>query len=260
VKEKEVIALFGPGNPWRIAVLENSYPAVSLENEKAFGKQELIIETPDHSVALHELHEEEIAAVFEAYGMRMQALAKTDRIEYILIFKNEGFLAGASMDHAHSQLFATQFIPPQVMDHAARAQEYRMRRGSCVYCNVIQQESAGERMVFEDAHTVAFAPYASRYMYELWISPKRHLDTIAGLSNEEKRSMAGVLKRALKAVVKKGLAYNFYFDELVHDENQHFLLRLLPQGNFQAGLGVGAGLLINEIAPEAAAVYYREQF
>ncbi len=260
IDPKSLIATFGPGNPWNIAVIENLYPAVTLENPKAYGTQEVVIETPNHTEQLDELHEEQIAEVLAAYGVRTLALAELPNLEYILIFKNSGGRAGASMSHSHSQIFATQFLPPHLLDKAQKAQAYKIQNGSCVYCDVIDMERKTPRLVYEDAYVIAFTPYASAHNYEVWILPKRHLDNIAQLNEHERLAWAAVLKRLLRAIDKLKLPYNYYFHQIINDEDQHLYMKITPRGSTWAGVEIGSGLIINPVSPEDAAGYFHGHF
>lgn len=257
---REIIATSGPGDPWEIAVVENAYPAVSLENVKAYGKQEVVIETPDHAVQLEDLHEEHIADILSMYGARTSVLSEMANMEYILTFKNSGGRAGASLLHAHSQLFATSFLPPHLLDKSQKIQEYKLRHGTCVYCDVMRRERESPRFVWEDEKVIAFSPYASMHNYEVWILPKRHIDNISLLTEQERLSWATILKQLLLSIIALKLPYNFYFHQLVHDEDQHVYMKITPRGSVWAGVEIGSGLIINPVPPEEAAEYYRQRF
>lgn len=260
LKASEVVATFGPGVPWNIAVVENAFPAVTLDNPKAYGTQEVVIETAEHDLHLEDMHEEQIAQLLEVYSVRTKSLMELRGIEYILIFKNSGGKAGASMAHAHSQIFATSFLPPHLLDKSQRGQAYKLKHGSCVYCDTIGHERIGPRKIYEDDFVVAFTPYASFYNYEVWILPKRHIDNVTMLSEEERHAFAFILKKLLKGIVGLDLPYNYYFHQIVNDEDQHLYLKITPRGSVWAGVEIGSGLVINPVSPEDAAQYYRASF
>src|SRR3989338_6134850 len=93
--------------------------------------------------------------------------------------------------------------------------------------------------------------------YECWIIPKRHADNIAELNAREQKSFAAILKRVLGKIGELGLSYNFYFHQVVRDENQHLYMKITPRGSFWAGVEIGSGIIINSISPEFAARFYR---
>ncbi len=248
----------GEKNDWSIAVLKNKYPAISPKNPKAYGYQEVVIETPDHENHLEQLSIKQIRNLFEVYARRTLELQKDRKIDYILIFKNSGGPAGASIQHAHSQIFATKFLPPHLKDKAERVKKYQKEKGRCLYCDVIKKERKSPRFVFEDDNVICFTPYASMHNYEVWILPKRHLDNVAELNPDEQNSWAKVLKKVLKQINKLKLPYNFYFHQVVSESDQHLYMKIIPRGSVWAGVEIGSGLIINAVSPEDAAKYYQE--
>jgi len=257
---KDVPSLYqqGKGDDWKIKVIANKYPAVSLDNPKAYGEQDVVIETPDHTLELEDLSVDHITDLLEAYSERSKEIARNNKIEYILIFKNNGGVAGASLQHAHSQIFATQFLPPHLFDKSQRQQAYKLQHGTCVYCDVIEKESKGPRLVYRDENVIAFTPYASIFNYEIWIMPLAHKDNITELTLGERRSFARILKHILLKIGQLNMPYNFYFHQVINDNDQHLYMKVVPRGSVWAGVEVGSGLIINPIDPDDAAEYYRE--
>lgn len=251
------ILTVGDGKHWEVKVISNKFPAVSLDNPKAYGTQEVVIDTPDHRPELEDLSVEHIARVLEVYAARTKAISEDAKIEYILIFKNSGGPAGASIQHSHSQIFATQLLPPHLFLKSQNVQAYKLKHGRCVYCDVLARERRSPRLVAVDGRIVAFTPYASSHTYEVWIVPQRHIDNITLLNPEERASFARLLKLVLRKIKALNLPYNFYFHQVIHDEDQHLYLKIVPRGSVWAGVEIGAGVLINPISPEAAARYYR---
>ncbi|PKL72165.1 galactose-1-phosphate uridylyltransferase [Candidatus Kuenenbacteria bacterium HGW-Kuenenbacteria-1] len=248
----------GPLKKWDILVLENPFSAVTLDNPKAYGVQEVIIEMPEHAKELEDLSIEHISKLLEMYARRTTIISKNKKIEYILIFKNNGGRAGASLQHSHSQIFATNFLPPHLFDKSQKIQEYKIIHGTCVYCDVIKKERKTSRLIWEDKNVIAFAPYASMHNYEAWILPKRHIDNITCLNKDERKSWARILKKILKKIGQLGLPYNYYFHQVIHDENQHLYMKIIPRGSVWAGVEIGSGIIINSIPPEDAAKFYKE--
>jgi len=240
-----------------ILSIKNIFPAVTLDNKKAYGAQEVIIETPDHKKELHNLSEAQIEQLLKMYAKRTQALSKIKNIEYILCFKNQGSKAGASIVHAHSQIFATDILPPEIKEELELARQHRLKNKICAYCDIIKKEMKSPRKIYEDKFVAAFAPYASQYHYEAWIFTKRHLDNITKLNDNEFKSFAKALKKILLKLNKLNLSFNYFLHQVVSDAGQHFYLKIQPRDSVWAGVELGSGLVINSVSPEQAAKFFR---
>ena len=240
-----------------IISIKNIFPAVTLDNKIAYGTQEVIIETPDHTKELFNLSEKHIEKILQMYTKRTEDISKNKKIDYVLCFKNQGSKAGASIVHAHSQIFASQILPPEIKEELELAQKYTEDKGSCPYCDIIKKEAKSERKIFEDSNIVAFAPYASEYHYEAWIFPKRHLDNITLLNQEEYKSFTKALKKILTKLHKLDLSFNYFLHNVISNKDQHLYLKIQPRDSIWAGIELGSGLVINSVPPESAAKYYR---
>ena len=241
-----------------IISLKNIFPAVSLDNKNAYGAQEVIIETPDHKKELHDLGQAQIERLLHLYAKRTEALSKTKDIEYVLCFKNQGSKAGASIVHAHSQIFATSLLPPDIKQELVAARAYQEKQQTCAYCDIVKKEMKSPRKIFEDGLVAAFAPYASLYHYEAWIFTKRHLDNITKLNDGEFKAFAKILKKILLKLNQLNLSFNFFLHQIISDRDQHFYLKIQPRDSVWAGVELGSGLVVNSISPEIAAKFYRE--
>jgi len=243
---------------WQIMVLENKFPIVSLKSFKAYGQNEVIIEAPEHGRDLAELSIKEIINLLEVFKERTKELSKLKRIEYVLIFKNQGGRAGASLVHTHCQVFALGILPPEVEEEISAAFKYKITRGDCPYCDIIKTEEKSPRLIWRDENVVAIAPYASAYHYEAWIFPRRHIDNIIYLTKKEIKSFAQALKKILFKLEKEDLSYNFFLHQVIKEEDQHFYLKIQPREAVWGGIELGSGIIVNSIPPEEAAKFYRK--
>lgn len=242
----------------KIIVLKNKYPSMSLDNPKAYGTQEVVIETLDHDQNFVDFSIKHIELYLKVLVDRLKVISKNKKIEYILEFKNHGSKAGASIKHEHSQIFATKILPYDVLEEFKLAEEYKIKHKICPYCDILKKELKSKRKIYEDNYVGAFAPFASEYHYEAWIFSKRHTDNIATLKNNEIQSIAKCLKFILSKVKKLELAYNFFMHQVVSKTDQHFCIKFQPRDvNIWAGVELGSGLVINSVCPEIAAKYYR---
>jgi len=103
------------------------------------------------------------------------------------------------------------------------------------------------------------SPYASDAPYGVWLMPKRHIRLISELTRSEKESFAIAMKLVLDKLDYFGIAYNYFVENAVNDEDYHMHIKIAPRPNIWAGLELGTGVVINPIAPEFAARIYRGQ-
>lgn len=256
-KNVRALSLVGTPSNWRVKAIKNIYPIVSPDNSGAYGHQEVVIDTPEHNVEFADLPVSHIDNVLELFGERIKALERDPKIKYILTFKNHGGKAGATVAHAHSQIFASSFLPPHIVDKRTRAEGYRIQKGTCYYEDLTIREQKGPRWVLEDDYFGAFCPYASSYNYEVWLIPWRHVDNLSGLTPAERLSLAKHLKHLLQRLEVTGLPYNLFAHQVVRDKNEHFYFRIAPRGDVWAGLELGSRLIVNTVPPEDAAAFYR---
>ena len=172
---------------WTLRVVPNKFPALMIEGDidrrgegvydlmNGVGAHEVIIETPDHELNMGVLSEKQFEEVLWAYRDRILDLRKDKRFRYVLIFKNQGSEAGATMEHTHSQLIALPIVPRTVTDELVGAQEYYKYKERCIYCDIVSEEGRQKvRVVEENEDFIAITPYASRFPFEMMIMPKKH--------------------------------------------------------------------------------------
>src|SRR5213078_4857678 len=266
----------GPG--WSYRVVANKFPALRIEGElepageglfdrmNGVGAHEVVIETPTHAASLATLPVEAVADVLLAYRERMIDLKKDPRFEYILVFKNHGAAAGASLEHPHSQLIATPIIPIMVSEELNGAGQYYEMKERCVWCDIVRQErrSRKKRVIAEAHGFVALAPFAPRFPFETWILPTRHRSAFEESGVDELRALAGVLGAFLRRMNRTLHDRRYTF--MLHSrrlpeaalDHFHWHLEIIPKLTRVAGFEWGSGFFINPVPPEDAATALRE--
>ncbi len=240
-----------------ILALNNDFPALSPDNLKAYGHHLVLIEGNQHDKSLGELSPKLFTDLINVYTDESQRLAKDKKISYVLIFKNQGSQAGASMRHPHSQILASALIPAELQEEIKTLKDYRKKYKKCAYCEILKKEAKSSRLVYRDKYFTVFTPYASRYNYEVWILSNRHVDNLALLTAIEKNILAQILQKLLKKIDKLGLDYNYFMHNVVPYTDQHFYLKIEPRQGTWGGVELGSGLVLNPVSPEEAAKYYK---
>jgi len=267
-----------PNTPgWLVRTVSNKFPALQIEGDlerrgegiydmsNGIGAHEIIIETPYHDKTITDLTDEEAASVINMYCRRSIDLQKDKRFKYILIFKNYGAAAGASLEHSHSQLIALPMIPKNVLEELAGSRKYFEYRGRCIFCDIARQEiQEEERVLIETNHFVSFCPFVSRFPFEIQILPKEHSCHFHEIKEKEMLELAKILKETLLRlkVALSDHSYNFIihtspFDRESHDY-YHWHIEIMPRLTRVAGFEWGTGFYLVPTPPEAAIKYLKE--
>jgi UDPglucose--hexose-1-phosphate uridylyltransferase len=262
---------------WKLRVVPNKFPALGIEGNlnrqgeglfdkmNGIGAHEVIIETPDHHLTLGNISEEAVEDVFWAFRDRMLDLKKDKRFRYILIFKNHGEAAGASLEHSHSQLIALPIVPKLVREEIEGSKAHFSFKERCVYCDIIRQElTSALRVIDENQDFVIIAPYAPRFPFETWILPKNHASCFEDSQKREYQNLSKILKTMLLKIdrVLDYPAYNLVIHtslltEAINDF-YHWHIELMPKLSKIAGFEWGTGFYINPVTPEDSAKFLRE--
>jgi len=264
---------------WQVRVVPNKFPALQIEGDldrrglgiydmsNGVGAHEILIESPYHNKDIPDLLNTEIEKFISMYCRRALDLAKDKRFKYIMIFKNHGASAGASLEHSHTQIIALPMVPKNPMEKIKGALDYFNYRDRCIFCDIIRQEiQEKERVVLENRYFVAFCPYVSRFPFEIWIMPKKHNGSFSHLTFEELPSLALILQDCIRRIKKifPDISYNY----IIHSspvngdggmEYYHWHIEFMPKLTRTAGFEWGSGFYVTPITPELAAKYLREQ-
>lgn len=272
---------------WTVRVIPNKYPALSIEGEldrrgvglydrmQGIGAHEVIVESPTHNMHLADMGPAQLAAVLGVCQTRLKDLSRDPRFKYLLLFKNHGALAGATLAHPHIQLIATPVTPRAISVELESARAHFHLKERCLFCDLLAQEiEQRERVVSLDEHYAVLAPYASRFPFELNVIPRRHSHSFAEESAESVAALARTLSETmarLKSVLRDP-PYNFvvhtapntqtlvkrtaYWDTIRVDWHWH--IEILPRLTRVAGFEWGSGFYINPTTPEEAAGFLRE--
>ncbi len=205
---------------WRVRVVPNLYPALE--------RQEVVIHGPTHVHSFGELDDATIDLVAEAWQRRAREVGG-----HCFPLINEGHEAGASLPHSHSQLAWLPAPAPLVV----------AERGLPAVIEVVQRDGV-----------TAGCPVASRVPYEVVIAPTRSESHAleSDLLAPALRLLAELVRRLQRVRREELVPLNAW----LHD-GPHWHLELFPRTTKLAGLELGAGVYIDSVAPEDAAVALR---
>ena len=263
---------------WTLRAVPNKFPALRIEGGldkegiglydkmNGVGAHEVIVETPNHGETLSDMPVERIQDLFIAYRERMLDLSRDRRLKYIMVFKNHGAVAGASLGHSHSQLIALPIVPTMVVGEINGGLEYYKFKDRCIFCDMITQEREDNvRVVAENDQCIAISAYAARFPFETWVLPKRHeavftdhvrADNFYSLA----KMMSEVLKKYVKVLNAPPYNYIIHTGPFGREDMPHFHwhIELIPRLTKIAGFEWGTGFYINPTPPEEATAYLKE--
>ena len=262
---------------WRVRVIPNKYPAVRLEAtadtrsgseflslpapQAPFGAHEVIVESSRHLRDVDEMTINELATVLGVYRDRLRHWADDGRLRHATLFKNVGFAAGASLEHVHSQLVALPFVSEEVEAELAAAESFFEEHGECIFCRLLADERRlATRWVAEVGRFAAFSAYAGRQPYETWLLPTSHGAQFHEIVDREIESLAALLREVFLRLRQRvrPLSYNLILHTAPFEnsggESYHWHWELIPRTSHVAGLEWGAGVHINSLSPERAAL------
>jgi UDPglucose--hexose-1-phosphate uridylyltransferase len=277
----EILAFRPDGGPndanWTVRVVPNKFPALRIEGDlgkaaeglydrmNGVGAHEVVIESERHDVDLFDLPPKQFEDVLWAYRERLLDLKKDRRFKSVIIFKNHGSAAGASLAHSHSQLIALPIVPKRVIEEMSGCKNYFHFRDRCLFCDITMQEmDQKSRIVEENGEFVAYAPYAPRFPFETWIVPKRHQCAYEMIESDQIRSLAAIFRRTLRRLnlALENPPFNYIIHSAAFQEGAadyyHWHIEIMPKLTKVAGFEWGSGFYINPTPPEEAAKFLRE--
>lgn len=267
---------------------DNDFPALMPEppepdpvgsalyrTEKAYGKCEVILYSPDHTATLPQLSVEHIERLIELWTERFIELGKDPKHRYVLIFENRGEECGVTMPHPHGQIYAYSQMPLKIRTELENCKRYHEINGSCLLCDMNREEKAfGQRIIHENEDFLAYLPFFTDFPYGLFITSKRHLTAISDFSAAERRSLAEMLKGmtgAMDALFDRLFPYMMVLHQRpVNGENAeayyHFHIEFYPplraanKLKYYASSEMGAWAACNPLAVEETAKELRAAY
>jgi UDPglucose--hexose-1-phosphate uridylyltransferase len=226
---------------WEIRCFPNKFPAFNSESKKAYGRHEVIVETPDHAKTLSELSVDNLCDYLAMVKKRMESAKQDSRLKYACVFKNEGKHAGASLEHSHTQLVGMDFVPKYIQKLEKKAISFAK-----------MQSKEKKSTFFENGSFFAFCPKASRFPFEIWILPKFPVSSMLELDEPKLRALAEALKATLGALdAATGFGpYNMLFHSGAFESKSFpFHLEILPRIATWAGFEFATDVIMTSSLP-----------
>jgi UDPglucose--hexose-1-phosphate uridylyltransferase len=266
-----------PDSSYDVVVFENRFPSLAGDS----GRCEVVCFTSDHNASFADLTEEQARLVLEAWTDRTSELSHLPSVEQVFCFENRGAEIGVTLGHPHGQIYAYPFTTPRTaLMLRSVATHKEATGGENLFDAVLERELAGERVVLESEHWVAFVPYAAHWPYEVHLYPKHRVPDLLALDEDARSEFPQVyleLLRRFDRIFGEGEPQTPYiaawhqapfgtleeFEGVSRDDFalhlELFTVRRTPgKLKFLAGSESGMNVFINDIRPEAAAERLRE--
>jgi UDPglucose--hexose-1-phosphate uridylyltransferase len=292
------IAQVPASGEWRLRIIENLYPVLGDDRQNpnlafglqqtidGYGRHEVVIDHASHGIRIHEMEEEHLYLLFSTYRDRMAALYRANpSVRAVLVFKNFGPAAGASISHTHSQIVAMPVVPYNIEAEVQNSAAYHEKTGQCIFCGLIDEAlsfeatfydresgvvqrkiNVGQYVIERGSRFIAIKPFASRFEWEVQVLPLSHEADFANLSAADAIDLGRVFRRTMARLnsVLGGAQYNFFIHSLPHGTgaearrpSYHWHLEVCPRTSVPTGFELGSGLFMNTVSPEDAAARLR---
>lgn len=277
---------FDPGNEetgigWSYLILPNRFPmlvpnpprskrASGFRSRRSFGYCKVVVESPNHSLAdLHLLSLDELTNVLLGVRREVSEMEGQGFVKYVYFFRNKGKEIGVSLTHPHSQIYALPYVPLRVRLEARNMKRYMKRHGSCMLCDLLKAEAGSERLIYLNDGFAIIKPYYSMWPYEIHVIPRRHVQRLSQLTNDEVRLMADSLRAStymLDSVLDRDMPYVMAVHQAPVKSHESFhlhvefypMLRDASKMKYAAGVEWGLWTFTYDSSPEVKAAELRK--
>ncbi len=267
---------------------DNDFPALSqnppipddvatdiYKTKPAYGKCEVILYSPNHTITLPELPQAHIRKLVDLWTERFAEISKDENIKYVFIFENRGEVVGVTMPHPHGQIYGYSVIPKKIELELDSCKEHFENTNRCLICDMLKDEmDCGKRIIIENEDFVAFLPFFSEYPYGMYIAAKSHKQNLTEFNDREKDNLAKIL-RETTGTLDSLFDYKFPYMMCMYQnpvnigdvsDYCHFHIAFYPpmrskdKQKFNASSETGVWAHCNTTAPEAVSEELREAY
>jgi len=238
-----------------------------------YGKCEVILYSPKHTITLPELSVEHITKLVGLWCERFEIISSDEKVKYVFIFENRGEVVGVTMPHPHGQIYGYPFIPKKLELETGSAKAYFEKNNKCIFCDMLDNEiEAEKRVIFKNEYFTVFLPFFTEYPYGVYIMSNSHKQYITEFNEEERVALAQTLKETagmLDSLFDKQFPYmmcmhNAPVNSGDYSKDFHFHIEFFPpmrsadKQKFNASSETGAWAHCNPTCPEDTAEELRQ--
>jgi UDPglucose--hexose-1-phosphate uridylyltransferase len=191
-------------------VFENDFPALLKDTprdsgsdsqlfrvQSAGGTSRVICYSERHDLAMPDLPVSGVRRIVDVWTSQWEELSAS--WEWVAIFENKGAMMGCSNPHPHGQIWASDFVPTEVVREDRAQRQFLDETGeNLLETYAAAEELRGERIVVSNLHWIAVVPFWAVWPFETLLLPKRHCTSLGDLDNPQRDALADILKRLCK--------------------------------------------------------------
>ena len=167
-----------------------------LQSEPVGGECRVICFSPRHDLTLPEMPTEQIRRVVNIWSDQITELGA--KYTWVQLFENKGAAMGCSNPHPHGQVWAGNFIPMLPAREDFQQKTYAEKHSTNLLLDYLGQElQTGIRVVEQNEHWAMLVPFWAVWPYEYLLLPRRHVTRMPELTDDERNSLAEILKASL---------------------------------------------------------------
>jgi UDPglucose--hexose-1-phosphate uridylyltransferase len=167
-----------------------------LEARPVHGTCRVVCFSPRHDLTLPEMSLPELGQVVDVWADQVEELGREYR--WVQVFENKGAAMGCSNPHPHGQIWASDFLPNELVKEEATQRAYFEQTGRTLLGDYLELElKQSERLVEQNEHWVALVPWWAVWPFELLLLPRRDVRHLPELNPAERVALAEILKRTL---------------------------------------------------------------
>ncbi len=185
------------------ALLPNHHPELINENnllqaETIDGECRVICFSPRHDLTLADMTVEAIQAVITLWQAQVTELGK--KYQWVQLFENKGAVMGCSNPHPHGQVWASNFLPNEIVAEDKNQLAYWQKHKTNLLVEYAKLESEQQqRVVCENDDWIVVVPFWAVWPFETLLLPKRAVRQLTALTASEQVNLAKILKTLLQA-------------------------------------------------------------
>ncbi len=173
--------------------LLSSQDSPLLRFETQCGTSRVICFSPRHDLTLPEMSVEEIQNVVNVWADQVVELGKD--YKWVQVFENKGAIMGCSNPHPHGQIWAGSSMPNEAFKEEQGRKNYFDEHGTVLLTDYAALETKQqERVVAENDDWLVVVPYWATWPFETLLLPRRHVLRLPDLNDNERKSLAEILK------------------------------------------------------------------